>query len=591
MEWQIKSRAPKKYLGEFSQFPSLIAQLLYNRGLKTKKQIEEFFNPDYRKDIYNPYLLKDMKKAVKRIVGAIKKREKITVYGDFDADGVCSTAILMSVLKICGADNLDRYIPDRDTEGHGLNNEAVEEITKKGTKLIITVDCGSTDFDEVALANKLGVDVIITDHHQVLNKVPRAVALVNPHKKDDKYPFKYLSGAGVAYKLACALVLSKEINVGERKGNYVRKNLLELVALATVSDVMPIIGENRTLVKYGLAALAQTSRPGLKKLMEVSQVSPQVIGPAAIGRAPLTNLNCHTIGFVLGPRLNAASRMDHANTAFELLVEENEEAVDKLANQLNRLNTTRQNLVGRIVAEVDNRFLEKSSRSKKTKIIFEKSQDWPVGIIGLVSGKITDKYHRPSFICQEKNNMIFGSCRSIPHFDLMSALKKCADLFDDFGGHKEAAGFQLKKSNLLKLRLSLEKIADKEIKDEELTPILEIDAELSLKDINMADFNNIQMFAPFGPGNKEPKFLAKNLEVVNLRTVGNGAKHLKMELMMFNDESTNGKTFKAIGFGLANWQDKIKEGDLIDAVFNLILDEWNGYKDLQMKIIDLKPVV
>ncbi len=584
MKWQVKPKAPGAFFKKFPEYSSLIGQLLYNRGLKTQKQIDEFFNPDFLEDFHDPFLLKGMRKAVKRILQAIKKKEKIVIYGDYDADGVCATAILFLTLKNLGFENLDYHIPDREKENHGLNEKSVRTLAQAGAKLIITVDCASRDLAEVDLANSLGLDVIITDHHELGDKLPSVVALINPLRKGGKYPFQDLAGAAVAYKLAWALLSTKE----GKSLNYLKKWLLDLVALATVADVMPLIGENRTLVKYGLAVLAQTKWLGLQELMKVAQVDAQVSQPSSIGQAPSTNLDVYTLGYILGPRLNAAGRIDHANNAFQLLVTQNRKEAKELAERLNQNNLTRQNLTDKIVQEVISRLEKRMAQGENSKLIFEGSPDWPVGLIGLVAGKISDRYCRPTFIYQEKEGRIFASGRTVPQFDLIKTIEKSAHLLDNFGGHKKAAGFQTKKDNLEQVKKIFYQLAEEKLKEEDLVPQVNIDMELSLEDINWSNYEAIQRFAPFGQANPQPKFLAKGLEVKDARIVGNNGRHLKMELMIFDSQSSRGRTFKAIGFNLGQWQEKLKVGDAIDMVFELIADEWNGYRDLQLKIVDLK---
>jgi len=580
MKWNLKSKAPSAFLKQFPEYSPLICNLLYNRNLKTQKQIDEFFNPDYLDDIHNPFLLKGMEKAVKRIIKAIKKEEKIFIYGDYDADGVCSSAILYLTLKELGVKNQKTYIPDRDKEGHGLNKDAVNFLFKKGAKLIITVDCGCTNFEEIDLANSLGIDVIVTDHHLLRDKNPNAFALIDPFQKNDKYPFKELAGAGVAYKLACALLSSS-------KNNYFEKWLLDIVAIATVADMMPIIGENRALVKYGLGVLAQTKWLGLQELMKVSGLNPKIIHSSKNGEAPLTNLNVHMLGFAIGPRLNAAGRMDHANVAYNLLIAKNRKKAKILAEEINKSNLKRQSLTDKIVQEVEKRLNKKGIKKNNCKFIFEGDPDWPSGLIGLIAGKISGRYNVPSIIYQEKDNMICASCRSISQFNLVKAFSKYLNLFDDFGGHKQACGFRMKKEKLNRLKNYFKKIAEKELKDLDTEEILNIDSEMKLKDINWQNYDLIQNFSPFGKGNLEPKFLIKKAEIISCRSVGNGNKHLKLELMIFDDNSMI-KKVNAIAFGMGDKNEVLKKGNLVDAIFELIVNEWNNNRDLEMKIIDLR---
>jgi len=343
-QWKINKKPPMKFLEQFPEYSPLTLQLLWDRGLKTQKAIDEFFNPDYEEDLHNPFLMKGMKKAVSRIKKALKNKEKITIFGDYDADGVCGTAILSEILNSLGT-NPGIFIPNRNKEGYGLNLNAVKKAAANGTNLIITIDCGVTDFEEIKLANKLKMEVIIFDHHEMQEKIPPALVIVDPRQKGEKYPFKELAATGVAFKLAQALLLKPKTRNPKReiiKGW--EKWLLDLVAIATVADLMPLIGENRTLVKYGLIVLAQTKRLGLQELMKKAGIRLK-----SNSRLPFGNLEAHILGYIIGPRLNAAGRMGHANTAYELLVTKLKEEAENLARRLNEKNQERQKLTVRIV--------------------------------------------------------------------------------------------------------------------------------------------------------------------------------------------------------------------------------------------------
>jgi len=588
MKWSIKPKAPEDFIRCFPEYSPLICQLLYDRGLKTQEQIDEFFNPDYQGDLHDPFLIKGMKKAVERIIGAIKRQEKIVVYGDYDTDGVCATVILFLTLKSLRAKNLDVYIPDRNQERHGLNKNAIEKLTQSGAKLIITVDCASRDCQEVDLANSLGLEVIITDHHQVGEKLPKAKAIVNPWQKGDKYPFKELAGAGVAYKLACALLMKGTVPGGASGDSPLKKWLLDLVAIATVTDVMPIISENRTLVKYGLGVLAQTQWIGLEELMKVARLTPLVTQASLNGEPPTTNLDTYTLGYILGPRISAASRIDHADIAFQLLVTENRSEAKRLAEDLNEKNIKRQNLIDQIVREIESRLQEVLHQENNPKLIFEGDKNWSAGLIGLAAGKIAEKYHRPTLLYREKESISYISGRSIPQFNLIEALEQCSSLLDEFGGHKGAAGFSVKNKRREEVKNKLIQIAEEKLTDEDLIPLLEIDAQLSPEEINWQNYDQLQLFQPFGQANPRPKFLVRDLEVSDLRVVGNNGKHLKLELGIMNHELGIKRKIKAIGFGLSEWAEKLKIGEKVDLVFEMIIDEWNGMRDLQMKVIDLK---
>lgn len=568
MNWRIKPKAPDSFGKKFSDYHPLLVQLFYNRHLSNRQAVKKFLNPDYQKDLHSPFLLKDIKKAVRRIRQAIERSEKVTVYGDYDADGVCSAAIVFLTLKHLGLSKVDVYIPDRQKENHGLNNKAIRHLAEKGTKLIITVDCASNDREEAALANSLGIDLIVTDHHRVEKKKNPALALINPCRPDDQYPFNELAGAGVAYKLISALLSEKK----NESADSFKKWLLDLVALATVADVMPLIDENRTLVKYGLKVLPQTRWLGLQELVKSAKVS-------------LDKPDCYTLGFVLGPRLNAAGRLTQASKAFRLLVTRQREEARQLAEELQRANSQRQNLTNKIVQEL---IQDLDKQKKLAKLIFKGSPDWPIGLVGLVAGKISDRYNRPTVIYQEKDEMILASARGGRSFNLVKAMQQAAPFLESFGGHKKAAGFQLKKKNLEKVKKIFVRQAEKELKKKDLIPYLEIEAELSLPDINQSTYQLVQDLAPFGPANPEPIFLIKKAEISDLRIVGNNGHHLKMSLIVFDQHSKKAKNFKAIGFNLNQWQDRLKKGDLVDLAFNLIIDHWNGYADLQLKIIDLR---
>ncbi len=582
MIWKIKPKIPDGFIKKFPEYQPIVLQLLYNRGLITQEQIDEFFNPDYGEDLHDPFLMLGMKQAVKRIFEAIKKQEKVAIFGDYDADGVCGTVILKTILEELGA-NLGGgvYIPDRKVEGHGLNIGAVKKLGGEEVNLILTVDCGISDFKEVKLAKSLGIDVVIVDHHQVGEKIPQAEAILNPWQKKEEYPFKDLAGAGVAFKLAQALIKSHKSKViSDKIPEGWEKWLLDLVAIATVADCVPLLGENRTLVRYGLIVLAQTRRIGLQELMKIARLNP-VFDTDTMR----TNLDTYSLGFILGPRLNAAGRMHHASLAFELLTAKTQEEAMTLAEKINQHNQDRQKLTDKIVAQIEER-IKSQIENKSAPIIIEKDKDWSAGVIGLVAGKIADRYHRPTIIFKEEGVESRGSARSIPAFDIVEEIGQCSDLAIEYGGHPGAAGVLLKTENLNAFGKKINEIARVKLKDEDLEPFLEIDAELESEDINWELFDELVKFEPTGGDEAPtPNFLIKDLTVVNCRAVGNSGQHLKLEL---KSDKLENKIFKAIGFRLANGNGHLKVGDKVDLIFELIVDEWNGNRDLQMKISDIK---
>ncbi len=565
MKWIINKKVPKKFLEQFPEYSRLTLQLLWDRNIKTQEKIDEFFNPDYSQDLFDPYKMKGMKKAVKRINKALLGKEKIAVFGDFDADGVCSTAIISEALKKLGS-SCKIYIPNRDSEGYGLNQEAIKKLNALKINLIITVDCGVTDYQEINLANKLGMDVVVIDHHEVSSRLPPACAIVNPKQKNEKYPFKNLAAAGVTFKVVQALLKDKK----DQAHKGWEKWLLDLVAIATVTDCMPLIGENRTLVKYGLVVLAQTKRLGLKQLMKIAQVKP------SRGSDLTTNLDAYTIGYIIGPRINAAGRIGHASTAYKLLTTKSKDESKEIALNLENKNRIRQNITYKIIKEIEKREIEKE------KFIFEGDKDWSIGIAGIIASKISNKYYRPVIVFQDLGEESKGSARSIPELNIIEAIKQCQDYLEDFGGHPGAAGFTIKTKNIEKFRNKLLKIIDKKLKPKDFIPKLKIDLELDPSELNFNLHEEIQKFNPFGQGNINPLFLMKDLKIDHLKVVGNNGGHLKMRLIK------NRKYFQAIGFGMGHFYDKIKKGDKIDICFELITNDWNGERELQLKLIDLK---
>jgi single-stranded-DNA-specific exonuclease len=563
--WKINKPAPKGFLEKFPEFSKLTLQLLWDRKLKTQKAIDEFFSPDYDQDLHDPFLLKDVKKTIKRLEKAEKNNEKVAIFTDYDADGICGGIMLHEILEVYNI-KPEVYIPDRNLEGYGLNLKAVEDIAKKQITLVLTVDCGITDVEEVELANKLGIDVIIVDHHEVPKKIPKAYAIINPKQKKCKYPFKDLSGTGVAFKLLQAVRITKKLPVSWEKW------LLDLVAISTVTDSMLLFGENRTLVKYGLIVLSQTRRLGLKVLMEKARV--------------IGNLTTYTIGFVLGPRINAASRVDHGIVAFKLLLTKNRAEADKLSQQLENRNQERQHHMEKIIKEARERV---KNSLNKSKIIFEGDETWTSGLVGLVAQKLRDEFWRPAFICQlSKNHAVCSARGGVAGFDVIKALDECKNLLDEYGGHPYAGAFRADVKNLEKIKRILEKVAEKRLKKDDMVAFLNIDAEMIVDDLNWRIFDEIQKFEPFGGDNSKPLFLLRDLKIIGMRNVGSKENHLKLSLE--KEAESGNKKFGAIGFNLVDSCDKIELGDKVDIVFEMLSNEWNGNKELQLKIADFKKI-
>lgn len=562
-KWLVAKKISEELKAQFPEIHPVALQLLFNRGLQKQKDIDAFLNPDYGHDIHDPFLFRDMDKAVKRIFQAIEKGEKITVHGDYDADGVSATAIAVTTLQALGA-TIHVHIPHRALEGYGLSEKTVAELADNGTKLIITVDCGIASQPEVALANKKGIDVIITDHHEPQPVLPPAYAVINHQVEGETYPFKHLAGSGVAYKLAHALVIR---DGGKRLKNGFEKWLLDLVALGTIADCMPILGENRTLVKYGLIVLRKTRRVGLLEMAKQAKIN-------------LPSLDAGVVGFTIGPRLNAAGRLAHANTAYELLMTENQSEAEQVAIGLEKTNQERQRITERMMNAAKKQIGEVTDQ----KILFAVGEGWLPGVVGLVAGRLLEEYSRPVLVMGEKENgEIVGSGRSIMGFDVTKALIANTDVLERFGGHAVACGFTLKKENLEEFKKRMTALANAEIKDGDMVKQLMIDSNVALSEINWDLVKTIEALEPFGEDNMRPRFVCYGMEVLDLQKVGVDGKHLRLQVRYGTDE----KKIIAFRFG-DSWGNQLKIGDVIDAVFEVSVNEWNGNKELQLKLVDIK---
>lgn len=564
--WIIAAAPPQAYRKKFSNYSRFIQAILYARGIKTKREANDFFELRYEAGLNDPFLLTDMKKAVNRIGDAVKKKEKIAIYGDYDADGVTATTIINRTMLELGMRPVI-YIPDRAKEGYGLNGKAVGYLAKKGVNLIITVDTGIRNFSEVELCGKQGIDVVVTDHHTVPDKLPRAAAVVNP-QRDKRYPFRELSGAGVAFKLAQALIAtfgSSKFSVGFEKW------LLDLVAIGTIADIVPLIRENRTLTKYGLIVVAKTRRAGLRALMD----------KAGIPLAKKPVVTSEHVAFQIAPRINAAGRMDHANSAFMLLNTEDEKEAEKIADGLAVQNRKRQDLTKKIFDEIEALVADAGDK----RIIIAGKKAWPVGLVGLVAGRVCDKYSRPTLVYTEEGDQIRGSARSIPEFHVTQALEQLDRLLLEYGGHRQAAGFTLLKKDLPEFQLEMERIAQKKIKKKYLIPKLRIDYEISFAEISDQLVNDLKALEPFGAGNEEPVFLVRKAYVSSVRLVGNGQKHLKLTVCQEKERS---RYYGCIGFNIGEFAGSVKQGDLVDIAFNMYVNAFNGSEYLELRIIDIK---
>ena len=555
-KWQIYQVEEEKIeeLQKKYNLNKLLATILVNRGITEEKQIFKFLNPK-RNDFYNPYEMPDMDIAVKRIVKAIKNQEKTIIYGDYDVDGITSVTVLKSFLVERGLD-VAEYIPNRLEEGYGLNENAVKEIANQGYTLMITVDCGISAIEEVEYANKLGIETIITDHHEPGNELPKALAIVDAKRKDNKYPFRNLAGVGVVFKLIQAI--GTELNLDEKE--YLK--YLDIVCIGTISDIVPLVDENRVIVKLGLKLVEQTRNLGLKAILQVSGYS---------------KIDSSTISFGVAPRINACGRMGHQEEALKLFLSKDMNEVNELTQKLNEYNRLRQETEKNIYTDAIMQIERDGLANKNTIVVMGKN--WHHGVIGIVSSKITELYFKPSILLCEEDDIGKGSGRSIPGFDLYEALTQCKNAIEKFGGHSMAVGISVKKENLEMFKKELEQIS-KERNIEEIVPILKIDAQIDLEEINKEMVESLKELEPFGEENKTPLFMIRNLKIDSIRALSEG-KHLKLTL------KDNKNIVNAIGFNLGELSNDYKIGDKIDVVGNLEINSFNGVDNIQINIKDL----
>jgi single-stranded-DNA-specific exonuclease len=554
--WNLLPSISDQHLSDVPGFSRLVAQLLYNRGLTEPSQLESFLAADESLS-GDPNLLPDMHQAVARLYRALLSGEKVAVYGDFDADGVTATALLVQGLSLLSC-RATPYIPHRLTEGYGLKTAALENLHRQGVSLVITVDCGITALSEVKKAKRLGLDVIITDHHTPTDEIPPAKAVINPKLPESNYPFSELAGVGVALKLLQALFrgLGKEQQLDK---------LVDLVALGTIADMVPLLGENRYLVKQGLKLLSTSPRLGIREILTQSGLD-------------TSSLDSESISWVIAPRLNAAGRLEHAMGSYRLLMTDSPEEARGLAKWLEQKNAERQRLTTKALAKAR----EQVSAQGELPLLIASDTDYPAGIVGLVAGRLSEEFYRPVIVIRTGERMSGGSCRSIPEFDIIHALNQCSHLLTQFGGHSQAAGLSLQTRNLPRFQRELLELAAAGLQGVDLRPKIDIDAEVRLSDLGGNTFSTIQKMAPFGQGNPAPTFLSRKVEVVDCRTMGDGDEHLRMKLKQ------NDTVWDGVGFGLGNYLGEVASP--LDIVYNLEIDRWGGQERLRLNILDFEAV-
>lgn len=561
--WEYRNKGLKsEEITDFSKkfnIPPAVAVILLNRGIKTERQVMSYLKKGLD-GVHNPFLLNDMQKAVDRILKSVSAHEKITVYGDYDADGVTSTAILYKFLRSIGA-NAEYYIPDRISEGYGLNIKAINRLAKNGTKLMITVDCGITSVGEVEFAKTQGISVIITDHHTCKEELPRAEAVINPKRPDSTYPFDGLAGVGVAFKLILALAVQLGMNSKEIFTQYA-----DLAAIGTIADVVPLIDENRIIADKGIKAITETKNAGIKALFAVA---------GADGK-PITSTS---VAFSITPRINAAGRLGSAKTAVELLTEEDCEKAYETARILDELNCKRRMMEQDILSEA----MEQIASFESEQYVYVLSHDgWHHGVIGIVASRICDRFYRPCILISSEDGKGKGSGRSIEEMNLFDALTECDDILTAFGGHSQAAGLSVRTDKISEFRNAINLYAKKQFENKQLIPKIKIDCNLNPSSITLGAAKTIAKLEPFGSGNENPVFSAEGMKIVSVSQMGADGKHLRL-CVSYGDY-----TFNCAGFGMGELCEKLSVGQTVDIAFTMNVNVYRDEENLQLLLKDIR---
>ncbi len=574
--YRVRQSIPDKIDKLFEAHSPLVRSLLYARGIEDLETADAFLNPDYEKHLHDSFLLKDMDKVAKRILKAIKDDERIGIFSDYDADGIPGGVALHDFFKKIGFHNFTNYIPLRNEEGFGLNNDAVETLSKDGVKLIITIDCGITDVSQVDLANKLGMDVIITDHHIPGKKLPKAFGIINPKQKGCEYPEKMLCGSGVIFKVIQGVIKKgKEEGVFEWKDGQ-EKWFLDMVGLATLSDMVPLLGENRALSYYGMKVIQRSPRAGLQKLFSLLKINQNKVTE-------------DDIAFMITPRINAASRMGVPLDAFKLLSTTDTVEAGMFAEHLNNKNDERKGVVGSMIREIKKK-LDERDEGMRHVFVFG-NPEWKPSLLGLVANSFSDEHNRPVFFWGRNGEsgdegVIKGSCRAGGDTDIVKLMEKCKDIFVDYGGHKGAGGFSLLQENIhhLEERLNL---AYHELEAEGLLlseAVASIDKKLSLDDVNWATYSSVEKFAPFGLDNPKPLFLFEDVLLYSMKLFGKEKNHLELKLKNSQNKDVNAMAFFKTD---ESFHKPLKVGDKINLVATLEKSEFRNFPELRLRIVDI----
>ena len=564
--WNIKEQGDInviKHLSAALNVNMVIANLLAQRGVANYNEAKAFFRPKLS-DLHDPYLMKDMDKAVERLERAITDNEKVLIYGDYDVDGTTSVAMMYQFLRK-RLKNLEYYIPDRYSEGYGISPRSIDYAAEQQVTLIIVLDCGIKAVDKIQQAKDRGIDFIICDHHNPDDIIPDAVAVLDPKRPDCKYPYKELAGCGVGFKLLQAFTHKNDIPVVELY------DLLDFVVVSIASDIVPVTGENRVLAYYGLKKLNSNPSLGLKTIIQLSGLTGQ-------------EMSISDIVFKIGPRLNASGRIEHGKKSVEILVVTDEDEAERLGDEINSYNEIRKTLDRDITQEaLDMIAHDPVQLERNTTVLY--NRDWHKGVVGIVASRLTEHYYRPTVILTESNGMATGSARSVKDFDLYEAIGSCSDLLESYGGHMYAAGLTMRIENIPEFNRRFEEIVSKMITDQQQTEMIEADARIQLSEINPKFYRLLKQFAPFGPHNMTPVFVSENvLDAGSSRCVGRNMEHLKLDLV---EPTGNSSVFSAIAFNQANHYEAISQGLPFDICYSIAENEFRGKTNIQLYIRDI----
>ena len=584
-KWILHQPVDKQQVDEIVKVLNIdenLATLLVQRGITNYEEAKTFFRPSLSQ-LHDPFLMKDMDKAVERVLRAIKEGEKVLIYGDYDVDGTTAVAVVYTYLKpFFKKKKIEFYIPDRYEEGYGISIKGIDYAADNGFKLVIALDCGIKAVERIEYANSKGVDFIICDHHRAGDVIPNAVAVLDAKRPDCNYPYDELSGCGVGFKLVTALSMK---GLGTIEEVY---ELLDLLAVSIAADIVPITGENRVLAYFGLKQLNKKPRPGIEAILQKANIYRRDEDQHEEDENVLTReLTISDLVFLIGPRINAAGRIAKASDSVRLLLADKKEHAEKLATSINDLNDERREFDNRITEEaLDMIDADAELRDAKSTVVF--NERWHRGVIGIVASRLTDYYYRPTIVLTRANGLVTGSARSIKSFDIYDAIDNCSDLLEHFGGHKYAAGLSMKPENLPEFRRRFEAYVAEHLVDEDFVPEMEVDLKIKFSDITPKFMRILNQFAPFGPGNMAPVFWTDNvIDVGGSRPVG-GHKHLKLTVSQVGDAEQGVTPFSGIAFQKGDLFNRIHDGEPFSICYHLEYNTWQGKTNLQLNVKDIK---